>query len=194
MATFIYIRQKSPLGLGHAVLCAEKLIKDEPFMVYSGDDIIDTPYPITTKLVKVFKKYKDIVIGIKEVPRKETQRYGIIKGKKISGRIYEVQEIVEKPSPSHAPSRLAVSGRWLLTPEIFFYLKKTKPDKSKEIQLTDALKLYLKERVLYAYNMEGEWYDCGKKIEFLKAVINFSLKRKEFRSILKRYLLNKIKK
>ncbi len=188
MAKFIYVRQKTPKGLGHAVLTARELIGDEPFVVIAGDDIIDSRVPAIKQLMRVYEKYEDIVLGVTKVNKKETYKYGIIDSLKIDERTAEIKKLIEKPTPSKAPSNLAVTGRYILTPEIFDFLAKQKPGAGGEIQLTDAIARYIKERVGYACLYEGDYYDCGNKLEFMKAIINFGLKRSAFKKELKKYL------
>ena len=140
LANFCYVRQSEALGLGHAVLCAQHLIGDEPFAVMLGDEIIDAPVPALAQLVQTYKKRHGAVLGIQEVPHQEVNRYGIISPERLSDGLYKVVDLVEKPAPSDAPSNLAVIGRYVLPPEIFPILRKTKPGKNGEIQLTDALR------------------------------------------------------
>jgi UTP--glucose-1-phosphate uridylyltransferase len=151
-----YIRQKNPLGLGHAILCAENLICDEPFGVILADDIIDAKIPVLKQLVQVAKKVNAPVIALMEVPKDMVKKYGIVKGKKIEGRLWEIEDMIEKPDVSIAPSNLAIIGRYILPSNIFYYLKKVKPGKNGEIQLTDALKMYAKNNKIYGYLFEGD--------------------------------------
>lgn len=188
MAKFIYVRQKTPKGLGHAVLTARELIGDEPFVVIAGDDIIDSKVPAIKQLMRVYERYEDIVLGVTKVDKKETYKYGIIDPIKIDERTVEIRRLVEKPASNKAPSNLAVTGRYILTPEIFDFLAKQKPGAGGEIQLTDAIARYIKERAGYACLYEGDYYDCGNKLEFMKAIINFGLKRSAFKKELKKYL------
>lgn len=188
MAKFIYVRQKTPKGLGHAVLTARELIGDEPFVVIAGDDIIDSKVPATKQLMRVYEKYEDIVLGVTKVNKKETYKYGIIDPLRIDEHTVEIKKLIEKPAPSKAPSNLAVTGRYILTPKIFDFLAKQKAGAGGEIQLTDAIARYIKERAGYACLYEGDYYDCGNKLEFMKAIINFGLKRSAFKKELKKYL------
>ena len=190
MANFAYIRQKTPLGLGHAILTARHLIGDEPFAVMLGDDIIDAKVPVIKQLIEVYKKYNDIVVGVTKVPKKETGRYGIIDPIFLDSKTAEIKRFIEKPKPAKAPSNLAVTGRYILTPELFDFLADQKIGAGGEIQLTDAIARYIKARAGYACIYEGDYYDCGDKLEFIKAIINFGLKRKEFKGQLKKYLKN----
>ena len=188
MAKFIYVRQKTPRGLGHAVLTARELIGDEPFAVMSGDDVIDAKVPAIKQLMRVYEKYADIVLGVTTVKKSETHKYGIVDPLKIDARTVEIKKLVEKPSASQAPSNLAVTGRYILTPEIFDFLLKQKAGAGNEIQLTDAIARYIKQRAGYAYLYEGDYYDCGNKLEFMKAIIQLGLKRSDFKNDLKKYL------
>jgi UTP--glucose-1-phosphate uridylyltransferase len=188
MAKFIYVRQKTPKGLGHAIYSAKELIGDEPFAVLLGDDIIDSKTPALKQLIAVYEKYKDIVLGVTEVDKRYTDKYGIIDPLFINKSVAEIKRIVEKPKPNVAPSNLAVTGRYILLPEIFKILEKQKPGVGGEIQITDALDKYIRKNVGYACIYSGRYYDCGKKLEFIKATIDFSLKRPEFKKPLRAYL------
>ncbi|PIR06601.1 MAG: UTP--glucose-1-phosphate uridylyltransferase [Candidatus Komeilibacteria bacterium CG11_big_fil_rev_8_21_14_0_20_36_20] len=190
MANFVYIRQKTPRGLGHAIYTARQVVGNEPFAVLLGDDIIDAKVPAIKQLMNVYNKYGDIVVGVTKVPKKETGKYGIVDPLPISERVVEIKRIVEKPQPAKAPSNLAVTGRYILTPEIFDILANLKPGAGNEIQLTDAMAKHIKKRAGYASIYQGTYYDCGNKIEFIKAIINLALKRKEFNGALKKYLKN----
>jgi len=177
-----YIRQKKPLGLGHAILCAESLICDEPFGVVLADDIIDAKVPVLKQLVNVAKKVDAPVIALMEVPREMVKKYGIVKGKMVENRLWEIKDMVEKPDIMDAPSNLAIIGRYILPAEIFRYLKKVKPGKNGEIQLTDALKMYAKKNKIYGYVFEGVRFDAGDKLGYIEANIKFALKRKELKT------------
>ena len=177
LCNIISIRQKNPLGLGHAVLCAEPAIGNEPFAVLLGDDLIDADVPCTQQLINVFEKEQTSVIGVMEVPQSEVSKYGIVGGKELSPGLIEVQKLVEKPSLEMAPSRFAIPGRYVLTPGIFDLIRQTQPGKGGEIQLTDALQLLaLKERLL-AYQFSGTRYDTGDRLGFIDATLAFALKR-----------------
>jgi UTP--glucose-1-phosphate uridylyltransferase len=184
-----YIRQKEPLGLGHAILVTRSLVGNEPFAVFLGDDIIDSEEPCMGQMMRAWERYGDAVIAVQEVPRQEVRHYGIIDGVKVGDRIFEVKDMVEKPEPEEAPSNLAIIGRYILPPLIFDLLEKTVPDQGGEIQLTDALRALLKRRAIYGYQFEGKRYDAGNKLGFLKATVEFALKRqdlaKEFGAYLK---------
>ena len=188
LVTFAYVRQKKALGLGHAILCAEAIVGDEPFAVFLADDIIDSATPCIKQLIDVYEEYNSSVIAIQEVDKKDTRSYGIIKPKKVKDRVYKVQDLIEKPDPAKAPSNLAVIGRYILTPEIFKALKKTSPGKLGEIQLTDALKILLQIEDIYGYKFTGTRYDAGDKLGFLKATVEFALKRKDLGKEFRKYL------
>jgi UTP--glucose-1-phosphate uridylyltransferase len=190
LVTFCYIRQKKALGLGHAVLTAKRIIGDEAFAVLLGDDIIDAEVPALKQMMDVYKKYPSTILAIQKVPKSQTQNYGIIDAKKIEDGVYLVKNLVEKPSPSEAPSDLAIIGRYILTPEIFTALEQTKPGKGGEIQLTDGLKLLMEKQPIYAFEFEGIRHDAGDKLGFLKATVQFGLKNKEFGNEFRSYLQN----
>ncbi len=183
---FAYTRQKRPLGLGHAILCAKALVGAEPFAVLLGDDIIDSRVPVIGQMMKVFERYPASIVAVQKVPRSKAHLYGIVTGERIAPRIYRVVDLEEKPKKPK--SNLAIIGRYILTPEIFDTIERTKPGRGGEIQLTDALRILLKDEPVYAYEFEGERFDAGDKIGFIKANIAFALKRPEFRRELRRYL------
>ncbi len=181
IADFIYIRQKEPKGLGHAVLTAEPVVGNEPFAVLLGDDVMVSNPPAIGQLIEVYNRYRCSVIGVQEVKREEVSKYGIVGGKEIEPGVFKVDELVEKPSVEEAPSNLAISGRYILTPGIFEVLKKTPPGKGEEIQLTDALAGLSKREAIYATIMEGKRYDTGSKLGFLEATVDFALMREDLR-------------
>ncbi len=188
LASFAYVRQNLPLGDGHAILCAKKLVGDEPCAILFGDDIVDHSVPCLAQLMKVYEKYEDTVIALEEVDKKEVEQYGIVAGVEVNERTFEINNIVEKPSIKDAPSNLAVVGKYIITPQVFEELEKLKPDKSGEIRLTNALKTFLKERSVYGYKFEGTRYDCGSKIGFLKATVDFGLKHPEVAGEFRKFL------
>ncbi|MGC2424006.1 MAG: UTP--glucose-1-phosphate uridylyltransferase GalU [Nitrospirota bacterium] len=189
MVLFSYIRQKKALGLGHAVLCAEPSVDDEPFAVILSDDIIDSKVPATKQLMDVYDKYRSPVVAICEVARESVSSYGIIDAVEVEPGIYQVREMVEKPSVEKSPSNLAIIGRYVLTPDIFEYLKGTRPGKGGEIQLTDGLRELMRDRPVYACKFKGVRYDAGDKLGFLKATVEYALKDpelgREFREYVK---------
>ena len=188
LVTFCYIRQKKALGLGHAVLTTKRVVGNEPFAVLLGDDIIDAQTPVLKQMIRVHQRYPATILAIQKVPRSQTGQYGIIDAKRIENGVYLVKDLVEKPAPNEAPSNLAIIGRYILTPEIFPALEHTKPGKGGEIQLTDGLKLLMERQPIYAYEFEGNRYDAGDKLGFLKATVEMGLKNKEFGSEFRSYL------
>src|SRR5712691_3056887 len=192
LASICYVRQKEPLGLGHAILCARRVVGDEPFAVFLGDDIIgDAPVPCMRQLLDVFESLDGPVIAVERVPRERIHQYGVIAGRPLAagGNVYEITDLVEKPKAEDAPSDLAIIGRYVLTPDLFEILADTAPDRRGEIQLTDALRRLCDRRPMYAVEFEGKRYDTGDKLGFLKATVEFALARPdladEFRSYLK---------
>ncbi len=188
LTNFSYTRQKESLGLGHAILCARNLISGEPFAVVLGDDIIDSKVPVMKQMINVYKTYRYTVLAVQRVKREEVSRYGIIQGKEIDKGFYKVEDLIEKPEPDEAPSNLAIIGRYILTPRIFDFLNVAKPGKGGEIQITDAIKALLSKQPVYALEFEGNRYDCGNKLEFLKAQITFSLKNEDLREGLLKFI------
>jgi len=188
MVTLVSVRQKEPLGLGHAILCARKIIGKEPFAVLLGDDLIDAEVPCIRQMMDVYQNMEGALLAIQRVPRAETHLYGIIKGKKVMDRVYSVEEMVEKPEKGKAPSNLAIIGRYILPPRIFDILEKVKPDKRAEIQLTDGLKELNREVPIYGYEFAGDRYDAGDKLGYLQANLSFGLKHPEIGPKLKRHL------
>ena len=202
MSNIYYVRQKKPLGLGHAISCAEAFVGDEPFVVLLGDDIIYTDkekgqLPVTKQLVEKYKELQGgTILGVQEVPHKNVSKYGIIKPlKKIDEKTVAVEDFIEKPSVDEAPSNLAALGRYVLEPEIFSYLKNTKPGKGGEIQLTDAiLTMKNNDEKLYAYNFDGLRYDTGDKFGMFVANVEFGLRHEELKDKVKEYLKNLVDK
>lgn len=189
MASVAYVRQKEPLGLGHAVLCARALVGDEPFGVFLGDDIIgQAPVPCMRQLLDVFERYGGPVIAVERVPRERIHQYGVIAGKNIGGNVWEISDLVEKPQAKDAPSDLAIIGRYVLTPDIFGILAETVADKRGEIQLTDGLRALRGRRPMYAVEFEGKRYDTGDKLGFLKATVEFALARPDLADAFRNYL------
>ncbi len=188
MVEIVSVRQKQPLGLGHAVLCARDLIGDEPFAVLLSDDLIDAPVPCVRQLLNVFEAEGESVLALRRVPKPEVRRYGIIQGQVLSDRVYQVEAMVEKPEPQDAPSELAIVGRYILHPEIFSCLEKVPPGRGGEIQLTDGIAELARRRKVYAYEFSGVHYDVGDKLGFVRATIAYALKRADLRDQLKKYL------
>ena len=191
MINFAYVRQREPLGLGHAVLVARELIGDEPFAVILGDDVIDANPPAITQLIDVFHRVNGPVLAVERVPREDISSYGVIKideSAKLGPGVFQVADLVEKPSPEEAPSDLAIIGRYVLTPDIFPALAATKIDRTGEIQLTNGLRELLKSRPIYACEIKGVRHDTGNKLGFLKAVVYFALRRPDLAEKFSAYL------
>jgi UTP--glucose-1-phosphate uridylyltransferase len=186
LANFIYVRQKEQKGDGDAILQAECLVKNEPFAVLFGDDIVISKKPALLQLTEVFEKYRDCAIALYEVPKKFLKHYGVVKAVKIDKNIYEIKDIVEKPEPSKAPSNLAIIGKYVLIPEIFDELRNIKS--KEEIRLADALKNILSKRPVYGVKIEGKRYDCGSKVDFVKAIIDLSLRHPEVKKEIRKHL------
>ncbi len=189
----IAVRQKKPLGLGHAVLCARDVVEDEPFMVVLPDDLISSQPSVTTQLIEVYEKYGQGVVSLMPVPEEEVSSYGIVTGENWAPSLHRVRTIVEKPEAGIAPSNLAVIGRYLLPPEIFDYLEGLEPDESGEVQLTDGLSLLAKERALVGYEFTGRRHDIGDKLGFLTANISYALNRDDLGPKVLKYMRRKIK-
>ena len=183
IANIHFIRQKQPLGLGHAVLTASHFIGDEPFAVLLGDDVVVSHKPVLQQMVEVFNEYKTSILGVQEVLPEVVHKYGIV-----DCRHVEVRDLIEKPKKEDAPSNIAILGRYILTPTIFDYLENQTPGAGGEIQLTDALKRLSKDEAMYAYVFQGHRYDVGTKIGFLQANIEFALRNPETAEDLKNYL------
>jgi UTP--glucose-1-phosphate uridylyltransferase len=183
-----YIRQKEPKGLGHAIYCARSFVGNEPFAVLLGDDIIDSDTPCIKQLMDIYEKQNGTVLGVQEVAPEAVKNYGIVKPGSQNGRIYRVEDLVEKPPVGQAPSRLAILGRYVIEPEIFDILEQTKPGAGGEIQLTDALKVLAVRKAMYAYIFNGKRYDVGDKLGYLKATVEFGLKHEDLHDEFLAYL------
>ena len=183
-----YVRQKEALGLGHAILAAKTLVGDEPFAVLLGDDIIDAKVPAMKQLMKAHARLKAPILALEEVDRSRTKDYGVIAGVPEGDSVHRVKDLVEKPDPSRAPSNLAIIGRYVLTPDLFAHLERTRPDRRGEIQLTNGLRSLLKERPIYGLQFQGKRYDTGNKLGFLKATVEFALKRPDLGQDFRGYL------
>ncbi|HFL7886549.1 UTP--glucose-1-phosphate uridylyltransferase GalU [Staphylococcus aureus] len=188
LANIFYVRQKEQKGLGHAISSARQFIGNEPFAVLLGDDIVESEVPAVKQLIDVYEETRHSVIGVQEVPEADTHRYGIIDPLTKNGRQYEVKKFVEKPAQGTAPSNLAIMGRYVLTPEIFDYLKTQKEGAGNEIQLTDAIERMNNDNQVYAYDFEGERYDVGEKLGFVKTTIEYALKDDSMREELTRFI------
>ena len=183
-----YVRQKEPLGLGHAVLCAKKFIGNEPFAVLLGDDIVDSEVPALKQMIDQYNEVHSSILGCNEVPRSEVNKYGIVNYSESTGDLFKVQSLVEKPAIEEAPSTQAIVGRYILSPAIFDLLEQVQPDKKGEIQLTDAIDRLLGQESIYSYIIQGKRYDVGDKFGFLQASIDFALKRPDLKDKLEAYI------
>jgi UTP--glucose-1-phosphate uridylyltransferase len=181
MANIIVVRQKEQLGLGHAVLCAKEVIKDEPFAVMVGDDLMFNRDPGINQLLEVWKNERMPVVGVMEVPRDKVSKYGIIDAEEFAPGLYRIRGVKEKPAVESAPSRLALVGRYVLTPEVFKHLEAVKPDKDGEIQLTDALQSMARDNRLLAVKLRGQRFDVGDWVDYLTANIYFALQDEDLR-------------
>ncbi|MDX8384886.1 MAG: UTP--glucose-1-phosphate uridylyltransferase GalU [Gallionella sp.] len=184
----IYIRQAEPLGLGHAVLCAKPVVQDEPFAVILADDLIDGKPPVIKQMVDIFHRHQCSLLGVQDVPREQTNQYGIISSNPFETDIEEMKAIIEKPQSEKAPSTLAVVGRYILTPHIFHHLEKVQAGAGGEIQLTDGIAALMKEEMMLAYRFKGTRYDCGSKLGYLKATVALALKHSELKDEFSAYL------
>jgi UTP--glucose-1-phosphate uridylyltransferase len=188
-----YVRQKEALGLGHAVLRARELVGEEPFAVILSDDVIDAETPCLRQLLDVYEFYSAPVVALMEVPRDSISAYGVVDAEPVAhaggqNRLYRIRNLVEKPKAADAPSNLAIIGRYVLTPEVFRSLDAVEPGSGGEIQLTDGLKHLLRSRPIYGYRFEGTRYDAGDKLGFLKATVEFALKRYDLGEAFRTYL------
>jgi UTP--glucose-1-phosphate uridylyltransferase len=187
----IYIRQAEALGLGHAVLCAQPAINDEPFVVILADDLIDAEPGVVKQMCDQYDYYQSSIVGVQTVDPSETASYGIVATDPMSERLSRVSRIVEKPKPADAPSNLAVVGRYVLTPRIFHHLRQIERGAGNELQLTDAIQALLKEQQVLAYAFEGTRYDCGSKAGYLQATVEFAMKHPEVAEEFGVYLRNR---
>ncbi len=188
LAKFAFVRQPKPLGDGDAILKARHLIGDEPCAVLFGDDIVDFEKPCIGQLMEVFEKYGDPVMALEKIPKEEVCKFGVVQPNKISERTYEIKDLVEKPEIEKAPSNLTIVGKYIITPDVFDELEKVKPGKDGEIRLADALKSLISRKAVYGYEFEGRRYDCGSKLGFLEATVEFALKHGELNGRFRDYL------
>ncbi len=194
LAKIAYVRQAYPLGDGHAILCAKELVRGEPFAVLFGDDIYDNKVPALAQMLKQFEKYQAPIIGLHKIPKKETNKYGIIGGKLMKDGLYKVEKLVEKPSPANAPSNMAITGKYIVTPELLKTLEKSKSStKDKELRLIDGMREFVKTNSIYGYEVKGQRFDTGDKLGYLKAIVHFGLKHKELSTNFKKYLREVLK-
>jgi len=188
LAEFCFIRQKKALGLGHAILMAESFVGKNPFAVLLPDDIFDCSTPCTKQLVDVYTEVSATVIVLGRVDEEGTKKYGIIKPKQISDRLFQIEDMIEKPGPEKAFSDLGILGRYVFSPEIFKAIRQTAPDHRGEIQITDAIKILMESQPVYGYLFEGKRYDAGDKMGFIEATVALALKRTEFSAPLRAFL------
>ncbi len=184
----VYIRQTDALGLGHAVLCAKPVVENEAFAVILADDLLDASVPVVQQMIQTYNYYSCSVLGVQDVPRSDTRSYGIVAAQALTDRVEKVSAIVEKPKPEDAPSTLAVVGRYVLTPRIFHHLETVTPGSGGEIQLTDAISALLAEQQVLAYRYQGIRYDCGSKLGYLQATVEFAKRHPEVGEAFREYL------
>jgi len=183
-----YVRQKEPLGLGHAIYCARQFVGDEPFAVLLGDDIVRSRVPCLKQLIDLYGDLKSTIVAVREVPQEDVSKYGIIDAVPEKNKVFRVVDLVEKPPVHSAPSRLAVMGRYIIDPRVFSILAETGPGAGGEIQLTDALKVLCREQPMYGLAFEGRRYDVGDKLGYLQAVVEFALARPDLAEGFREYL------
>lgn len=182
MVNIHYIRQKEPLGLGHAVSCAQSFIGEEPFAVMLGDDIVYNPErPCLAQMIEVYEKYGGSILGVQEVAEEAVSKYGIMQGEPQGAGVLRVEDLVEKPAIDEAPSRIAILGRYILSPTVFGIIERIEPGKGGEIQLTDALRELARQEPVYAYTFAGRRYDAGDKLGYLEATVEYALRREDLR-------------
>lgn len=187
--SFSYMLQKKALGDGHAILQAKNSVGKKPVAVLFADDVVESKSPCLSQMIKIFKKYQRPLLALYRLPKKNLPYYGIVSVNKIEKRVYKIKGITEKPLPKEAPSNLAVVGKYILTPEVFEYLKKAKPGKTKEIILADTFQKMIKEgKDIYGYEFEGKWLECGNKLAYLKSNFYLALKHSQFGKKLRRFL------
>jgi UTP--glucose-1-phosphate uridylyltransferase len=192
LMNYSFVRQSQLLGVGHAILQARQIVGEQPFAVAFSDDLIKSKRPCIGQLIDVFEEKKSSVVALEPVPLDEVQHFGIIKGKRVDQRIYELEEVMEKPGQSQAPSNLGIIGRYVLTPEIFDELEQTKPDSQGMIQLTDAMEALLSRQNMFGYIFEGKRYDTGSLQGFLKATVDYALERRDLAGDFLEYLHDKL--
>ncbi|MBI4232217.1 UTP--glucose-1-phosphate uridylyltransferase GalU [Candidatus Peregrinibacteria bacterium] len=189
MAKFYYVRQDKPLGDGHAILCAKELVKDEPFAVMFGDDIYDSKVPALKQLISKYEEVLSPVIALEKIDKKDSDKYGMVEVEKKEGMLHILKNLIEKPKQKDTPSDLAITGKYIITPELMQKLLKAKSgSKDKELRLIDGMSSYIKESPIYGYEIEGQRFDTGDKLGYLKAMIHFGLKHKELGRDFRKYL------
>ncbi len=174
-----YVRQSEALGLGHAVLCAERLVHDEPFAIILADDLLDAPVPVMRQMVDLHAHYGSSILGVEAIPMEHSGAYGIVEGRPVADRLLKLDGIIEKPAPQQAPSNMAVVGRYILTPSIFRHLREIAPGAGGELQLTDGIAQLMKSEAVLSYQFEGRRFDCGTKQGYLQATVEFALRHPE---------------
>ncbi len=189
----VSVRQKEPLGLGHAVKTSEPVVGNQPFAVLLGDDLVDSDVPCAYQMLKIFDEYEESIVAVQRVPQEETHQYGIVEAVEVAPGLHKVEKLIEKPKRGVTKSNLAIIGRYVLRPEIYSCLSRTLPGIGGEIQLTDALNILCKERTIYAYEFQGKRFDAGDKLGYLKATVEYALAHPEVGSSFKKYLQNLIK-
>lgn len=187
----IYVRQAEALGLGHAVLCAKQVVGNNPFAVILADDLIDAKPGVTEQMIRIYDRNESSVIGVQEVPLKEVHKYGVVATEEGTNEVRKIKEIVEKPEQKNAPSNLAVVGRYILTPRIFHHLENIDKDSGGEIQLTDAIASLMTEEDVFSYQFTGTRYDCGSKLGYLQATVEYALQHPELSEDFRDYLENR---
>ena len=188
MANIHYVRQKEAKGLGHAVYCAKTFVGNEPFALLLGDDLVYSSTQCIKQLADIYDKYESTIIGVQAVDRTQVNKYGIIDGIKVDDKLFEIKNLVEKPTIEEAPSNMAIMGRYILTPDIFDMIEQTPPGKNDEIQLTDALIRLNQNKEIYAYEFEGKRYDTGDKLGYLIATVEYALRNDELSEDFRAYL------
>lgn len=195
MVDIHYIRQKDPKGLGHAIYCARTFVGNEPFAVLLGDDVVyNDEDPCLAQMMRAYDEYQASILGVQEVPLEDVNKYGIVDGQALKERVYSVNDLIEKPQVDEAPSRVAILGRYIISPAVFDILEKTEPGKNGEIQLTDALKVLAKDEKMMAYHFDGKRYDVGNKQGFLEATVETALRRPDLREPFLAYLMDLVEK
>lgn len=189
LANFVYVRQDKPLGDGHAILCAKELVDQEPFAVLFGDDIYDSKRPALAQMIDEYKEKQAPIIALQKIAKKDSDKYGIIGTKNRQGKLHEISRLEEKPKPEKAPSNLAITGKYIVTPELLQTLSKSKSkSKDQELRLIDGMKNFLQSSKIYGLEIEGQRFDTGDKLGYLQAVIHFGLKHQDLSTDLKKYL------
>ncbi len=192
MVRIHYVRQKEPLGLGHAIHCAKYHVKDAPFAVLLGDDVIVSEKPVIGQMMEIYEQNNSGVLAVSQVRKEDVSSYGILDAEKVNDKLYQVKDMIEKPSLEEAPSNLAVIGRYILPPDIFDILENLPPGKGNEIQLTDAIKILNKKQQVYGYVFEGQRFDVGKKEGFLEATVELALMRPDLKDNFASYLKKRV--